>query len=69
MDIGCYLVTEEKLEKALLPEELLLGLAKSLREKGKEEVHYANRSIVVEGIYIPAKGTKTSLMLLPNIEE
>lgn len=69
MDIGCYLVTENKLEKALLPEELLLGLAKSLRDSGTEVVHYANRTIEVEGIYIPAKGTKTSLMLLPNIEE
>lgn len=69
MDIGCYLITENKLEKALLPEELLLGLAKSLRDNGTEIVRYVNRSIVVEGIYIPAKGTNTSIMILPDIKE
>lgn len=68
MDIGCYLVSGGQLEKGLLPEKLLVDLAKSLRENGKEVVHYTDKSIEVEGIYIPAKGTKTSIIVLPNIE-
>jgi len=69
MDIACYLVTKGKLEKGLLPEKLLIELAKVLRTEGEEIVHYKDKSILVEGIYIPAKGTKTSIMLIPNIEE
>ncbi|MZQ74924.1 MAG: hypothetical protein GT589_02055 [Peptoclostridium sp.] len=64
MNIGCYLVSNSKFEKAALPENLLIDLAKSLRQSGKEIVHFANRSIEVEGIYIPAKNTKASIMMI-----
>ena len=69
MDIGCFLVTNGEFEKALLPEKLLLSLAKSLRENGREVVHFAGRSIEVEGVYIPAKKKKIQMMLIPDIEK
>lgn len=64
MGITCYLVSEGKFEKATIPNELLVKLSKSLRTKGKETVHFADRSIEVEGIYIPARGIKNRLLVL-----
>ena len=69
MNIECFLVTEGKFEAAVFPEKLLVDLAKNLRSKGFETVHFADRSVEVEGVYIPAKGSKTKLMALPNIED
>ena len=69
MNIECYLVTEGKFEAAVLPEKLLVELAKSLRNKGFETVHFADRSIEVEGVYIPAKGSKTKLIAFPDTED
>lgn len=69
MNIECYLVTEGKFETAILPEELLTDLAKSLRTKGIETVHFAERSIEVEGVYVPSKGSKIGLMVIPNAED
>lgn len=68
MNIECFLVTEGKFEKAVIPEEFLLRLSKTLRTKGNETVHFAERSIIVEGIYIPAKGSKTRLMSFQDEE-
>lgn len=71
MNIACYLIKENgALKEALLPEELLLDLAKTLRIEGKEILHFnKGESIIVEGIFIPAKGTKHGIMALPNIGE
>lgn len=71
MNIGCYLIsTEGKLEKAFLPEGLLVDLSKSLRSNGVEAVHFEGKdSILVEGLYIPAKGTKMSIIALPDVGE
>ncbi|MZQ75244.1 MAG: hypothetical protein GT589_03695 [Peptoclostridium sp.] len=66
MNIGCYLLSEGKFEKAALSENLLTELAKSLRQSGKEMVHFASRSIEVEGIFIPAKNSTTALMAIPE---
>lgn len=66
--ITCYLVTEGKFEKAVMPEQLLIELVKTLRDKGKETVHFSERSIEVEGVYIPAKGSKSLIMHLGNDE-
>ncbi len=62
MNVGCYLVVDGKFEQAVIPQKLLSELVKNLREKGKETVHFSERSIEVEGIYIPAKGSKLKLM-------
>ena len=68
MNIGCFLVVEGRFEQAVLPQELLLELVKSLKDKGKETVHFSERSIEIEGIYIPAKGSKTKLFCLGENE-
>jgi hypothetical protein len=62
MNIECFLVTNGKFEKAVMPKELLVELAENLRTKGNEMVFFAKKSIEVEGIYIPAKGSTTRLM-------
>lgn len=67
MNIACYLVSDGSLKKALLPEKLLLELSKSLRTTGSEIVYFTDKSINVDGVYIPAKGSKTSLIVLPDI--
>lgn len=71
MNIACYLIKEDgTLKEALFPEELLLDLAKTLRTEGKEILHLNNgESIMVEGIFIPAKGSKHGIMALPNIDD
>lgn len=60
MNIGCYLIKEDgSFKEALIPEEFLLAIIKKLKEEGKETIHFNNKiSIEIEGIYIPAKGTK-----------
>jgi hypothetical protein len=69
MDIGCYLISNREFEGAKIPEELLIELCKSLRTNGTETVHFANRSILVEGIYIPAKAIKNSLLVVNNEDD
>lgn len=64
MNIGCYLVTDGKFEQAFIPQKMLTELLINLRTKGKEFVHFSERTIEVEGVYIPAKGSKTQLMCL-----
>lgn len=69
MNISCYLISNGEFVTASLPKDLLVELAVSLRQNGEEQVHFPDRSILVEGIYIPAKGTKNSLIVLPDIED
>jgi hypothetical protein len=64
--IGCYLITDGKTKKAAISTELLTELAKSLRNNGKEMVHFPNESIEVEGIFIPAKDSTYSLMVMSD---
>jgi len=69
MNISCFLVSEGKFQPAILPEDILLGLVKSLRTKGNEMVHFADKSIEVEGVYIPSKTSKTRFIAFSDIEE
>jgi hypothetical protein len=69
LNIGCFLVSEGQFVKAVIPEELVIGLVTSLRTNGKEVVHLQSKSIEVEGVYIPAKGSTTKMMLIPDEEE
>lgn len=69
MNIGCFLVSKDELKKAAISEEMLSELVKILRDKGKEWVHFKDSSIEVEGIYIPAKNCKSTIMLLPEAED
>lgn len=70
MNIACYLIKEDgTLQQALLPEKLLLDLVKSLRAEGKQWIHFKEERLTIEGIFIPAKGTKHGIMALPNMRE
>jgi hypothetical protein len=69
VDISCYLITNGEFKNVLIPQKLLNELITSLRNKGIETVQFVDRSIEVEGIYVPAKGTKNVLMVMPSIEE
>lgn len=70
MDIGLVLTTDKGLKAVLLPEEMLLKLVKTLKDKGNEWVHLGNgQSYLVDGIYIPGKGNKSAIMILPDIAE
>lgn len=70
MNIGCVLTTDKGLKPCALPQEMLLELVKTLRDKGSEHVHMNNgESYLVDGIYIPAKGNKSAIMVLPNVVE
>lgn len=69
MNIACYLMKSDGTFKAsLLPEDMTLDLIKSIREKGVETIHFADESILCEGIFIPAKDTKHGIMAIPNLE-
>ena len=69
MNIGCYLVTTSgEFKNAVIPDKLLVELVRNLRTKGKEVVHFKNESFDIEGVYIPAKGSKTAIILLPSVE-
>ena len=69
MNIGCYLVAEGKLVRAFIPEEMLIELAIKLRTDGSEVVGFKDKEILAEGVYIPAKGSNTNIMVLPEMEE
>lgn len=69
MNIPCYLVSNGNFEKAVMPKKLLSDLITILRHKGKETVHFPDKSIEVEGVYIPGTGSKTMLMCLGNVEQ
>jgi len=67
VNISCYLISKGEFKPVDIPEELLSELCKNLREKGNEIAHISSGSIEVEGVYIPAKGSKNTLMVLPGI--
>lgn len=69
MDISCYLVSNGEFKSAIIPEKLLVELSKNLRTKGIETVHFADKSIDVEGLYIPAKGVEGIIMIANNSKE
>ena len=71
MNIVCYLIKEDgALKEALLPKELLLDLVKVLKTEGAEILHFNNgESVMVEGVFTPAKGTKHAIIALPGWRE
>ena len=68
INIDCFLISNGQHKQAYISEEMLIELTKTLRTNGKEWVHFKDNSIEVEGVYIPAKGSKTSLMLFLSEE-
>ena len=66
MDIGVILSTDNGLKKCVFPkEEMLLELVRVLKEKGTEQIVLTNGIYQVDGIFIPGKGNKSAIMILP----
>lgn len=69
MEIKCFLIANGEFIVACITQEQLIELSQIIREKGAETVQLSTRSVLVEGIYIPAKGTNTMLMAMPKTDE
>ncbi|GEM_PF-4576729 len=66
MNIGLVLATDKGLKTCLLPDEMFLELVKAIKEKGTEQVLLnSGEYYQVDGIYIPGKGNKSAIMVLP----
>ncbi len=70
MDIGLVLTTDKGLKTCLLPDKMLLELVKAIKEKGTEQVVLKSGEYYqVDGVYIPGKGNKSAIIVLPDIAE
>lgn len=70
MNIGAILTTDKGLKTCVFQqEEMILDLVKAIKEKGTEQVVLINGNYQVDGIYIPGKGNKSAIMVLPNVVE
>lgn len=68
MNIGVALSTDKGLKKCVFPqEEMILDLIKAIKEKGTEQVVLTDGTYKVDGIYIPGKGNKSAIMVLPDV--
>lgn len=67
--IGVSLIVDGNFKNGVMPKEMISDLAEMLRNEGKTMVHFAKESVEAEGIVILAKGSKHSLMVLPNVNE
>ena len=66
MNIGLLLSSDKGLKPCSLPEEMLLELVKAIKEKGTEQVVLSSGEYFqVDGIYIPGKGNKSVIAVLP----
>lgn len=70
MNIGAVLTTDKGLKMCVFPqEEMILDLVKAIKEKGTEQVILNSGEFYqVDGIYIPGKGNKSAIMILPMEE-
>ena len=70
MNIGLLLSTDKGLKKCVFPqEEMILELVKAIKGKGTEQVVLNGGEFYqVDGIYIPGKGNKSAIMILPMEE-
>lgn len=70
MDISAILTTDKGLKKCVFPQEdMILDLVKAIKEKGTEDVVLTNGSYKVDGVYIPGKGNKSAIMVIPMEED
>ena len=68
-NISCYLISQGNFKPVRISEELLLELCINLRNKGLETVQFKDNKIIVEGVYVPARGSNINLIVLPDTEE
>jgi hypothetical protein len=66
MNFKCYLVVNGEFILTNISKEHLIEMSQELREKGIVTAHLINRSVEVEGIYIPAKGINTMIIAVPK---
>lgn len=70
MNIGAVLTTDKGLKKCVFPKEkMILDLIKAIKTKGTGDVLLTDGSYKVDGIYIPGKGNKSAIMVLPMEDE
>lgn len=70
MNISAILTTDEGLKICVFPQEdMILDLIKAIKEKGTEDVVLTDGSYLVDGIYVPGKGNKSTIMVLPMKED
>ena len=68
--IGCALSTDKGLKNASITEEQLLILVESLKTNGHEWIRMSKgQSYMVDGVYIPGKGNRSVIMVLPMEDE
>lgn len=68
-NVSVSLIVSGKFKNVVMPKELLSALAVKLREDGEYPVHFAEETVIAEGIVILAKGSKNKLMVFSEGDE
>lgn len=66
--IGCYIITPNGNEAIQIKPSMLAELVELLRIDGEQTVHFRRRTAVVQGVYVPAKGLKKDMIIMPAEE-
>ncbi len=70
MDIETVLSTNKGLKECIFPkEEMLFELVRTLKEKGTQQIVLTDGIYKVDGIFIPGKGNKSAIMIIPMEDE
>lgn len=67
-EIAVSLIVKGEFKNVVIPKDLLAELAVTLRKDGKCPVHFADKTVMAEGIVILAKGEKLQVMVFPNTD-
>jgi flagellar motor component MotA len=65
-NVAVSLIVDGKFKNVVMPKGFISPLANKLREEGKYAVHFAEETVMAEGILILAKGVKHQFMIFPN---
>lgn len=68
-NVSIYVINKGKLTPLWIPRDMLLELIEDLRTNEETVVITENNQYVIEGILIPSKNSRYSVVLLPNMEE
>lgn len=66
--VAVSLIVNGEFKTVVIPREMLGELAVKLREEGKYAVHFAEETVMAEGMVILAKGVNHQLMVFPNVD-
>jgi hypothetical protein len=67
-NIAVSLIVKGEFKNVVIPKSLVGDLAVILREEGKCPVHFADKTVMAEGMVILAKGEKLQVMVFPNTD-